>query len=138
VHYQASTTIDATPDEVWKVLVDGPGWADWDSGVLSVEGPLVENATIKLIAEVNPKRTFKLKVSEFSPGGRLELSSGMPLGLFRGRRGYDLRADGDATHFTMREEYSGPLAAMITKSIPDLQPSFDKFVAGLKQRVEAG
>ncbi len=37
----------------------------------------------------------------------------------------------------MREEYSGPLAGMMFRSIPDLDPSFRKFVDGLKARAEA-
>lgn len=38
----------------------------------------------------------------------------------------------------MREEYSGPLLALIWRSMPDLQPSFDAFAAGLKRHVESG
>jgi hypothetical protein len=36
----------------------------------------------------------------------------------------------------MRKEYTGPLAGMIFKSVPDLGPSFQKFADGLKQRAE--
>jgi hypothetical protein len=43
---------------------------------------------------------------------------------------------GEATKFTMPEEYTGPFLPMIWKSMPDLQPSFDKFARGLKQRAE--
>jgi hypothetical protein len=38
----------------------------------------------------------------------------------------------------MREEFTGPLLPLIGRSIPDLQPSFDKFANGLKKRVETG
>jgi len=38
--------------------------------------------------------------------------------------------------FDMREEYHGPLTAMIWGSIPDLQPSFAQFANGLKARAE--
>ena len=45
--------------------------------------------------------------------------------------------EGDGTvKFAMREAYSGLLASLITKSIPDLQPSFDEFAANLKKRSE--
>lgn len=37
----------------------------------------------------------------------------------------------------MDESYSGFLAPLITKSIPDLQPDFDTFAADLKRRAEA-
>jgi hypothetical protein len=53
-------------------------------------------------------------------------------------RTYRLQREGSATGFTMREEYSGPLTGLIGRSIPDLQPSFEQFVQGLKQRVERG
>jgi hypothetical protein len=38
--------------------------------------------------------------------------------------------------FAMREAFSGLLAPLITKAIPDLQPSFDEFAANLKKRSE--
>jgi hypothetical protein len=62
----------------------------------------------------------------------------MPLGLFRGVRTYTLAPVGAGTTFHMREEYTGPLLGLIWRSMPDLQPSFDRFAAGLKGRVESG
>jgi hypothetical protein len=38
----------------------------------------------------------------------------------------------------MREQYSGPLAGLVTRSIPDLQPAFDEFAQALKHRAEQG
>jgi hypothetical protein len=40
------------------------------------------------------------------------------------------------TRFTVREEYTGPLLALIWRSMPDLGPSFRQFATGLKQRAE--
>ena len=37
----------------------------------------------------------------------------------------------------MEETYRGPLAPLIARSIPDLQPAFDAFAADLKRRAEA-
>jgi hypothetical protein len=36
----------------------------------------------------------------------------------------------------MREEYTDLILPLIWKSMPDLQPSFDKFAAGLKKKAE--
>lgn len=36
----------------------------------------------------------------------------------------------------MREEYTGILAGMMFKQIPDLKPSFNQFAAGLKAQAE--
>ena len=54
------------------------------------------------------------------------------LGLFRGVRTYTLTPTGGGTRFDMREEYTGPLLGLIWRSMPDLQPSFDRFAAGLE------
>ena len=62
----------------------------------------------------------------------------MPLGLFRGVRTFTARAAGGGrTAFTMREEYTGPMLPLIWRTMPDLQPAFDRFVEGLKARAES-
>lgn len=65
-------------------------------------------------------------------------SGGMPLGLFKGVRTYTLKPNATGTDFSMEECYSGLLAPMITRSIPDLAPSFEQFASGLKKQVEKG
>jgi uncharacterized protein YndB with AHSA1/START domain len=135
MRFEVSRSIAASPTEVWTVVVDAPAWPSWDSGVISIEGSVQVGQAIKLVSEANPKRAFKLRIVELDEPRRLRLSSGMPLGLFRGVRTYTVEPDGDGARFTMCEEYSGPLAGMITKSIPDLQPSFEHFADGLRQQV---
>jgi hypothetical protein len=41
-----------------------------------------------------------------------------------------------ATTLDVREEYTGPLLPMIWRTIPDLGPSFEQSVTGLKRRAE--
>lgn len=139
--YEANAVIDAAPDQIWAVLTDVSAYPRWDSGVEKVEGvegAVSPGAKIKVYSEANPGRAFAVKVSELVPGERMVWSGGMPLGLFRGVRTYALSPEaGGATRFTMREEYTGPMLPLIWPSIPDLQPSFDKFAAGLKKRAEA-
>jgi hypothetical protein len=135
--YDATSVIDASPATIWAILTDAPGYARWDSGVLRVDGRIAAGEKLKLVAEVNPKRAFSLQVTEFRPGERMTWTGGMPLGLFRGVRTFALAPqDGGATGFTMREEYSGPLLAMIGRALPDLGPSFQKFATGLKRQAE--
>ncbi|HWM07396.1 MAG TPA: SRPBCC domain-containing protein [Actinophytocola sp.] len=136
--YESSARIDASPERVWAVLSDGAGWSGWESGVERVEGRIAERAKVKIFTEVSPGRAFPLTVTDFEPGRGMTFAGGMPLGLFRGVRRYTLTPVSDTqTEFTMREEYTGPLLPLIWKSMPDLQPSFDKFATGLKRRVEA-
>ena len=64
-------------------------------------------------------------------------SDGMPLGLFKGERTYLLDERDGTTTFSMTEEYTGLLAGLITKSIPDMTDSFTEFADGLKAAAEA-
>jgi hypothetical protein len=135
--YQASATIDATPESVWAILTDAPGYPDWDSGIVRVEGRITPGEKIKVISKVNPGRAFPVKVTEFTPARRMAWTGGMPLGLFKGERTFTLSPQGNgATALTVREEYTGPLLPLIWRTIPDLGPSFEQFVTGLKRRAE--
>ena len=61
----------------------------------------------------------------------------MPLGLFKGVRTFTLTPKGNGvTEFAMREDYSGLLAGLITKSIPDLQSAFHEFAECLTRKAE--
>jgi uncharacterized protein YndB with AHSA1/START domain len=138
-YYEATSVIAASPEAVWAVLSDGAAWASWDSGVDAVEGRIVPGETVKIRSQAAPGRTFPVKVTAFEPPARLRFSGGMPFGLFRGVRTYDLSRDEDGgTTFHVREEYTGPLMGLIWRSMPDLGPSFGRFARGLKQQVESG
>jgi uncharacterized protein YndB with AHSA1/START domain len=137
-HYEASATIDAPPEAVWAVLTDGAGWPAWDSGVTAVEGRFAEGEKVTVRTEVSPGRAFPVTVTALEAPRRMVFTGGMPLGLFRGERTYTLTPSDGGTAFRMREKYTGPLLGLIWKSMPDLQPSFDRFAAGLKRRVESG
>lgn len=136
--YSVKRIIDASPERIWTLLEDTSGYAAWNPAVVSLEGRIANGEKIKLVASVNPKRTFTLTVSELEPCRRMVWSDGMALGLFRGVRTIALRPQGEAqTEFTMQEIYSGPLAKLITKAIPDLNESFAQFADGLKAAAEA-
>jgi hypothetical protein len=135
--YEASSTINASPDAIWAILTDAPGYTSWDSGVVGVEGTIAPGETIKVTSEANPKRAFPVKVTEFEPGRAMTWSGGMPLGLFKGVRTFRLTPADGSTRFAMREEYTGPMLGLIWRSMPDLGPSFEKFAQGLKAKAES-
>jgi hypothetical protein len=136
--YEAKSVIDAPADAVWAVLVDAAGYPGWDSGVDKVDGRIAAGEKITVHAAVNPGRAFPVRVTDFEPPRRMTWSGGMPLGLFKGVRTFTLTPQGDATEFTVREEFTGPLLPLIWRSMPDLGPSFEQFAHGLAQRVEKG
>ncbi len=134
--FAVSTVIHAPAEAVWALLTDGARWSEWNPTIEKVEGAIVAGGKIKVYTKVSPGRAFPVRVSELSPPARMVWTGGMPLGLFKGVRTYTLTLAAGGVEFAMREVFSGPLAPLIGRSIPDLQPSFDAFAAALKQRAE--
>jgi len=136
-NYAVSRTIEAEPDKVWALLADAGSWTKWNPTVISLEGTIAVGSKVKLVSTVNPKRAFKLTVTEMSPPRHMTWADGMPLGLFKGVRTYALTPTDGGSVFTMEEVYSGLLEPLISKSIPDMSQSFKDFADGLKRAAEA-
>ncbi len=136
--FETSAVINATPQAVWDVLTNGGDWVNWNPTIEKIDGVIAAGNTLKVYTKVSPGRAFPVRVSAFSPPRSMVWSGGMPLGLFKGVRTYTVSPVAEGVHFTMSEVFSGLMAPMITKSIPDLQPSFNDFAAALKSRCERG
>ncbi|MEQ8656855.1 MAG: SRPBCC domain-containing protein [Hyphomicrobiales bacterium] len=135
--YKAERIIAAPPSIVWQVLTDKKALLDGDFGITQLDGDLLLGGKLVLRAAIAPKQAFKLKVTEFQPHQRMVWTGGMPFGLFTGTRTLTLAPDGVGTHFVVQEIFTGPMAGIIGKSMPDLQPSFDQFADALKQASES-
>jgi hypothetical protein len=126
--------IQAPVNRIWRILTDLPRWSEWNSTVERTLGQIESGARVTVFVKQSPGRAFPLRVTELDAPRRMVWAGGMPLGLFTGTRVYELSAPSAASAmFTMREAYTGLLAALIGKSIPDLQPAFDEFAACLKR-----
>ena len=135
--FQAATSIEAPPERVWALLTDVAHWPAWNTTVNKVDGQVVLGATVTVHAKLSPGRAFPVKVAELDAPRRMVWRGGMPLGLFAGTRTFTVAPEsGGRVGFEMREEYTGLLAPLITKSIPDLQPAFDEFARCLKTAAE--
>ena len=134
--FAVRTTIEAPIDAIWQLLTDAPNYPAWNDTVTGVDGRIAPGETVTVHAKISPGRAFPVKVVEFEAPVRMVWRSAMPLGLFAGTRVYELRQLGSAVEFAMREDYTGLMAPLIVKSIPDLQPAFDAFAACLKARAE--
>lgn len=135
--YSVKKSIKASPEVIWGLLTDAKSYPEWNPAVLGIEGEIAEGERIKLSSIVNPDRQFKLNVSDVDAPKSMVWWDGMPLGLFKGVRTFSLNPrDDGATEFSMEEVYSGLMAPLITKSIPDLTESFEIFATGLKTEAE--
>lgn len=135
--FQISRHIAAPAEDIWAILTDAEQLASGDFGILQLTGQIAPGARIKLVSEVDPKRSFALRVTEFDRPRRMVWTGGMPLGLFTGRRRFTLTPEATGTRFEMTEVFSGPLAGLIGKSLPDLTPSFEQFATALQNRAAA-
>jgi hypothetical protein len=136
--FAVKTSIRATPECIWALLTDAPAYTRWNNTVEKIDGKIAQGERISVHPKINPGRAFPIKVAEFEPPRRMVWRGGMPLGLFKGERTFTLRPEstGDV-EFSMREEYTGLMAPLIGRSIPDLQPAFDEFARDLKRAAEA-
>ncbi|MEM9655264.1 MAG: SRPBCC domain-containing protein [Actinomycetota bacterium] len=138
--YHVEQHIDAPADAAWALLTDAATWKDWNPTIVSIDGPIAVGRKVALVSTLNPKRTFKLNVDELTDSGaagkRMVWSDGMPLGLFTGTRTYTVGEREGGCTFTMTEEYTGLMAPLITRSIPDMTDSFKEFAVGLKAGAE--
>ena len=135
--YTVSRRINAEPEKVWALLADASTYRQWNRAVVSIEGRIAAGETVALVSIANPRRSFRLLVTELTAPTRMVWRDGMPLGLFTGERTYLVEPRAGVTHFEMTEEYTGVLAGVFTKAIPDLTESFNVFADSLKVAAEA-
>ena len=135
--FHTAILIDAPVSRVWSLLTDLPNWPRWNTTVDKVDGTIGLGSRVTVYAKASPGRAFPLKVSELAPPNLMVWRGGMPLGLFTGTRTYVLSPQQNGKlQFEMKEEFTGLMAPLITRSIPDLQPSFEEFAKCLKKAAE--
>lgn len=134
--FTVAKQIAAPPELVWSVITDAPKLVAAGLGISRIDGRIAAGERLKLWTEATGSRAFALRVGEFVPARYMTWSGGLPFGLFTGTRRYQLSPGQGGCRFEMSETFSGPLSFMIEKSIPDLNPSFERFAAGLKKLCE--
>ena len=135
--FSTSIVIDAPASRVWAILIDVASWPSWNTTVAKVEGAAALGRKITVFTKASPGRAFPLRVAEFTAPHHMVWSGSMPLGLFTGRRTHSLTPQNDGKlKFEMAEAFTGLMSPLITRSIPDLQPSFDEFAQCLKTAAE--
>lgn len=136
-NFATTITINAPAETIWGLLTDAAGYPAWNSTITKIEGRIAAGEKVTVHAKASPGRAFPLRVSTFEAPARMVWTGGMPLGLFTGTRVFTVApARGGGVMFSMTEGFAGLMAGLITRSIPDLQPSFDTFAADLKRTAE--
>jgi hypothetical protein len=134
--FEATTTINASPETIWNILSDASGYPDWDLTMDHIEGKLALGEMVKFFTKLSAQ-AFPVKVTVFEPGRKMVLTGGMPLGLFKSERTHTLTPTSDGqTTFHTKEIFSGLLLPVFGKNLPDLTDNFEGFAAALKKQAE--
>jgi hypothetical protein len=130
--------IHARPDRIWAILTDAAGFPRWNSTVTSLEGTILLGQKLALKVALDPKRTFRPRVTKLEANEKMEWSDGFAP-MFKGVRTFSLKPKADGvTEFAMTEVLSGAMLPMIRGSLPDFAPAFEAFARDLKAAAEAG
>ena len=137
--YLSTVQISASPAEVWAVLGDGPSYAQWNPEIVKIDGEFAAGGTVTAHVRLGSGavRVLRQKVVDFSAPNRMEWVSGLPFGLFTGRRIYTVAPKAGGSEFQLKVQMSGLVSGPILKSVGDRQPELDSFSHALKKTVEA-
>jgi len=134
--FEATTTINAPIETVWRVLTQVDDWTNWEPNVTKVEGTVALGNTVTVHTSFSD-RAFPVKVAELVENKKMVWASGMPLGLFKGARTFTLTPVDGGVMVKTREEFTGLLLPLFKGQIGDLQPTFDQFADALKAKAES-
>lgn len=135
-----TTTIDAPPAVVWKVLIDGAGHRAWNPFITELTGELVAGRRLRVrIAPPGGRpMTFRPTVTAVEPERRLAWlgRAGLP-GIFDGAHSFTLapRPDG-GTDLTQSEVFRGLLVAAMRATLLHTEAGFTAMNEALRERAE--
>jgi hypothetical protein len=141
---ETSVHIDATPDEVWRVLTDFDRYGEWNPFITSIEGPVEVGARLSVSLTPPGGRTIRMKptVRVVQPGRRLRWLGhlGVP-GIFDGEHEFVVEPaeppDERGALFTQRETFRGAMVPFVGRILERTRRGFEAMNRALKERVEA-
>lgn len=137
-----SIEIDASPHEIWDVLVDFPSHARWNPFFARVEGKPVMGTTLTIKArkeDGSEGMGFAPTVLEVDPGRILRWKGKLIVGgIFDGEHIFELTqlAEG-RTRLDHSENFSGILIPLMGKVLAQTEDGFNAFNTALAEEVAA-
>ena len=106
--FHAEITIEATPERVWSVLTDAPGYAAWNPLLVPVSGDFREGAEVEYqLTQPNGKQsTMKSRVSKVVAREELRQHAGIP-GVLTADHTWRLEPTQEGTRVTQHEIDNG-------------------------------
>lgn len=139
---ETQITIDAAPDQVWRVLMDFEQYYEWNPFLISVKGKAVVGARLDNEIRMSEKKTMSFQPEVLVVEEEKEfrwIGKTFVKGLFDGEHYFklELNADGSTT-IIHGENFTGLLTGPVMKMIEkDTQDGFLAMNEALKNRVES-
>jgi hypothetical protein len=131
--------VDATPDEVWKVLADRSSYPEWNPFIVSSTGELKTGATItNVLKDTNGKETtFTPELLAVEPGKELRwIGKIAPGGIFDGEHAFRIEPlPGGRSKLVQEEKFNGIAVPFTVSMLNDtIKPQFDAMNRALAAR----
>lgn len=133
--------IEASPEQVWEVLVDLDEYEAWNPFIVEGAGKIDEGENLRLRMSPSGGKTmsFSPVVTVADPSVRFEWLGHVAVpGLFDGRHRFELSANRGTTTLVHSEEFTGVLAPILMKVLDEkTRNGFEAMNTAMKERVEA-
>lgn len=138
----AVTDIASPPDEVWRVMTDFAGYAQWHPALRFVDVPTVIVPGTRLRAQVSlgteNDGEYSFTILHYEAPQRLAWESGIP-DVLMGRHSFVLEPREGGTRYTESEEFTGTAAAeTVEPARSRMEEDYASYGRALKKRLESG
>ena len=131
--------ISASPQTVWKALVDFPAWVRWNPFIPSVQGnPQVGGRLcIKVVSPGLKPMVFKPEIFEVKLNERLVWGGSFLWFIYRGDHAFLLEPrPGGITRFRQIERFRGPMVLLMGSMIKKTEAGYHTMNSAFKRYVE--
>ena len=128
--------IDATPDEVWEVIINTSQYSEWNSVMDLLEGNIEEGNLVKYRFTQEEGKSYDIpsKVKKITPSSLLNQGGGK-LGIITFDHKYILEEKKGETVLTIHEDYHGVFVPFWNPE--PVQKAYDRLNKDIKSRVES-
>jgi hypothetical protein len=140
-HFASEIDIAASPAQVWRVLIDLPGYQEWNPFIVRAEGraEVGHRLSLRMQPAVGRAVTLRPKVLESRAGSRLRWLGRLGVrGLLDAEHCFTIESrDQGGVRLRQAETFGGLLVPFVARSLDrGTLPAFHAMNAALKQRVE--
>jgi len=132
--------VDASPQAVWKILMDFAAYPEWNPFVVSIAGRAELGAGLEVRLQPEGGRAFNIRpvATALEPNRYFEWLGSLGMkSLFSGRHQFAIETTSDGTRFIQSEEFTGVLVPLLHRSLKGgTRRGFEAMNLAIKKRAE--